>query len=189
MCRYAIKNSLKPSGKNKDKISMAYVDYCLIVNSYGKNLGKENPWQSLENNKYDLRIIIVIICLWYLLKNPCGENRRYDIGYVFNIPNKNPCGENKRYDIWTCIDIASLKTFYEKPMWGKTHRGKECNIMFWTGYSQCYMDTGASISVWLGCGCPSNTGYSFKRSLPLNLANLKVIAYQSQQHIVICGNW
>jgi len=43
MCRYAIKNSLKPSGKNKDKISMAYVDYCLIVNSYGKNLGKENP--------------------------------------------------------------------------------------------------------------------------------------------------
>jgi len=99
MCRYAIKNSLKPSGKNKDKISMAYVDYCLIVNSYGKNLGKENPWQSLENNKYDLRIIIVIICLWYLLKNPCGENRRYDIGYVFNIPNKNPCGENKRYDI------------------------------------------------------------------------------------------
>ena len=124
---------------------------------------KENPWQSLENNKYDLRIIIVIICPWYLLKNPCGGNRRYDIGYVFNIPNKNPCGENKRYDIWTCIDIASLKTFYEKPMWGKTHRGKECNMMFWTGYS-------------------------FKRSLPLNLATLKVITYQSQQHIVKCGN-
>jgi len=41
MCRYAIKNSLKPIGKNKDKISMAYVDYCLIVNSYGKNLGRK----------------------------------------------------------------------------------------------------------------------------------------------------
>jgi hypothetical protein len=43
-------------------------------------------------------------------------------------------------------------------------RGKEYNMMFWTGYS-------------------------FKRSLPLNLATLKVIAYQSQQHIVKCGNW
>ena len=41
MCRYAIKSSLKPSGKNKDKIGMAYVDYCLIVNSYGKNLGRK----------------------------------------------------------------------------------------------------------------------------------------------------
>ena len=73
---------------------MAYVDYCLIVNSYGKNLGKENPWQSLENNKYDLRIIIVIICLWYHLKNPVGKTR--DMTYVYVI-------------------TASLKTFYEKP--------------------------------------------------------------------------
>ena len=125
---------------------------------------EENPWPILENNKYDLRIIIVIICPWYLLKNPCGENRRYDM-YMSKIPPyKNPGGENKRYDIWTCIDIASLKTFYEKHVWEKTHRGKEYNMMFWTGYS-------------------------FKRSLPLNLATLKIIAYQFQQHIVKCGNW
>ena len=38
---YATKTPLNPVGKNKDKIGMAYVDYCLIVNSYGKNLGRK----------------------------------------------------------------------------------------------------------------------------------------------------
>ena len=33
----------------------------------------------------------------------------------------------------SCVDIASLKTLYEKPE-GKTHTKKECNMMFSTSY-------------------------------------------------------
>ena len=78
---------------------MVYVDYCLIVNLYGKPRKKKPITKFREQYKYDLRIIIVIICPWYLLKNPCGENRRYDM-YMSKIPlYENPGGENKRYDI------------------------------------------------------------------------------------------
>jgi len=51
-----------------------------------------------------------------------------------------------------CIDIASLKTFYEKPLWGKLIEGKEYNMMF--------------------------EQVIIQEKTPLNLATLKVIEYQ-----------
>jgi hypothetical protein len=68
--------------------------------------------------------------LWYPLKNPYRENRRYDIQYVLNITFKNPDGENRRYDIYSCIDIASLKPLWETILRKNSYMEKEYNMMF-----------------------------------------------------------
>ena len=44
-------------------------------------------------------------------------------------PTKTPMGKIENMTHF-CIDIASLKTFYEKPLWGKLIEGKEYNMMF-----------------------------------------------------------
>ena len=65
-----------------------------------KKLFREKSWMSCEGN----------MCLWYF-------------------PQKNPMGKIENMTHF-CIDIASLKTFYEKPLWGKLIEGKEYNMMF-----------------------------------------------------------
>jgi len=42
---------------------MAYVDYCLIINLYGKPRKEKPITKFREQYKYDLRIIIVIMSL------------------------------------------------------------------------------------------------------------------------------
>jgi hypothetical protein len=45
---------------------------------------------------------------------------------------------------FTCIDIAPLKAFYEKP-YRKTHKGKECNMML--GHVTFQEDTPLNLAI------------------------------------------
>ena len=119
-----------------------------------------------------------------LLQNPVGKIRRkrhsiYDhcskqkfltnleAMHIFNMScisssKKNPVEKNRRYDIYPCIDIASLKNFIWQTPRKKLIKRKECNMILNRLQSR---------------------GHSpLTLQIPLNLANVKVITYQSNQH-------
>ena len=72
------------------------------------------------------------------------------------LPPKNSRGENRRNDIYPCIDIASLKMFLWETPKEKLIKRKGCNMILNRLQSR---------------------GHS-----PLNLASIKAIMYQSNQH-------
>ena len=95
---------------------------------YRKNSYK-NPVEKIGEN--------MTVYYWYCLLDNSHEkpfqgkimNELWGQYVSLIFPTKTPMGKIENMTHF-CIDIASLKTFYEKPLWGKLIEGKEYNMMF-----------------------------------------------------------